>query len=101
MKAAKSRIRSGYDISADDISGISPSSPEGLGGGYEFLVPLLDGDHVTDDTGTGFVHTAPGHGTDDFEIWMTIRPQLTERGIDTSIPFTVDDDGFLTDQAPA
>ena len=31
----------------------------GLAGGYEFTVPLLDGDHVTDDTGTGFVHTAP------------------------------------------
>jgi predicted NAD/FAD-dependent oxidoreductase len=24
-------------------------------------VPLFDGDHVTDDTGTGFVHTAPSH----------------------------------------
>ncbi len=55
---------------------------------------------MTDDTGTGFVHTAPGHGTDDFEIWMTNGRQLTERGIDTSIPFTVDDNGFLTDQAP-
>jgi isoleucyl-tRNA synthetase len=33
-------------------------------------VPLLDGDHVTDDAGTGFVHTAPGHGREDFEIWM-------------------------------
>jgi isoleucyl-tRNA synthetase len=38
--------------------------------GYEFDVPLLSGDHVTDDTGTGFVHTAPGHGVDDYEIWL-------------------------------
>ncbi len=38
--------------------------------GYDFDVPLFDGDHVTDDTGTGFVHTAPGHGRDDFDIWM-------------------------------
>src|SRR5690606_8429746 len=38
-------------------------------GGYDFPVPLLDGDHVTEETGTGFVHTAPGHGADDFEIW--------------------------------
>ncbi|MCU0955575.1 MAG: class I tRNA ligase family protein, partial [Hyphomicrobium sp.] len=37
--------------------------------GYDFDVPLLDGDHVTDDTGTGFVHTAPGHGSDDYIIW--------------------------------
>ena len=27
--------------------------------GYEFKIPLFDGEHVTDDTGTGFVHTAP------------------------------------------
>ncbi len=39
-------------------------------GGYDFDVPLLDGDHVTDDAGTGFVHTAPGHGREDFDIWM-------------------------------
>ncbi len=38
-------------------------------GGYDFKVPLLEGEHVTEDTGTGFVHTAPGHGADDFEIW--------------------------------
>src|SRR6185369_10863181 len=37
--------------------------------GYDFDVPLLAGDHVTDDAGTGFVHTAPGHGREDFEIW--------------------------------
>jgi isoleucyl-tRNA synthetase len=35
---------------------------------YGFDVPLLAGEHVTADTGTGFVHTAPGHGEDDFEI---------------------------------
>src|SRR5262245_1739173 len=29
------------------------------GQGYDFPVPLFAGDHVTDDTGTGFVHTAP------------------------------------------
>ena len=30
------------------------------GHGYDFDVPMLEGDHVTADTGTGFVHTAPG-----------------------------------------
>jgi isoleucyl-tRNA synthetase len=38
------------------------------GQGYDFDVPLLPGSHVTADTGTGFVHTAPGHGEDDFEV---------------------------------
>ncbi|WP_400770031.1 isoleucine--tRNA ligase [Methylosinus sporium] len=68
--------------------------------GYNFDVPLLDGDHVTDDTGTGFVHTAPGHGVDDFNIWLANGQQLTKRGIDTRIPYTVDADGFYTDEAP-
>jgi isoleucyl-tRNA synthetase len=36
---------------------------------YSFVVPLLAGDHVTDEDGTGFVHTAPGHGREDFDIW--------------------------------
>ena len=31
----------------------------GFAGGYDFDVPLLSGDHVTDEAGTGFVHTAP------------------------------------------
>ncbi|MEY4090957.1 MAG: isoleucine-tRNA ligase, partial [Pseudomonadota bacterium] len=67
--------------------------------GYDFQVPLLDGDHVTDDAGTGFVHAAPSHGREDFEIWMASGRMLTERGIDTRIPFTVDDDGFYTKEA--
>ncbi len=69
--------------------------------GYDtFNVPLLDGDHVTDDTGTGFVHTAPGHGADDYIIWMQNQKALHDRGIDTTIPFTVDADGVLTKAAP-
>ncbi len=36
--------------------------------GYE--VPMIDGDHVTDDAGTGFVHTAPSHGADDYECFV-------------------------------
>ena len=68
--------------------------------GYDFPIPLLDGDHVTDDAGTGFVHTAPSHGREDFEIWMANGRQLTERGIDTRIPFTIDDDSIYTKEAP-
>jgi isoleucyl-tRNA synthetase len=65
--------------------------------GYSFPVPLLDGDHVTDDAGTGFVHTAPGHGADDYNIWMQ---QAHMKGVDTTIPFTVDADGYFTRDAP-
>ncbi len=70
--------------------------------GYGFDVPLLDGDHVTDDAGTGFVHTAPGHGREDFDIWTAAATQqmLRSRGIDPAIPYTVDGDGFYTKDAP-
>jgi isoleucyl-tRNA synthetase len=68
--------------------------------GYSFDVPLLAGAHVTDDAGTGFVHTAPGHGSDDFDVWEANLGSLKTRGIDTEIPFTVDADGFFTSEAP-
>ncbi len=58
-------------------------------GAYAFLVPLLAGDHVTDDTGTGFVHTAPGHGVDDYNVWLAHKFPLD------GIPKTVDPDGKL------
>jgi len=35
---------------------------------YDFEVPVILGDHVTTDSGTGAVHTAPGHGQEDFEV---------------------------------
>ncbi len=38
------------------------------GRGYDFAVPLLPGSFVTVDQGTGFVHIAPGHGADDYEL---------------------------------
>ncbi len=72
----------------------------GKAGAYSFDVPLLDGDHVTDDAGTGFVHTAPSHGRDDFEIWVNSRKLLEAKGIDPSIPFPVADDGSYTKDAP-
>jgi len=68
--------------------------------GYDFQVPLLAGDHVTEDVGTGFVHTAPGHGREDFDVWMANAPRLSKLGINTHIPYTVDADGRFTDQAP-
>jgi isoleucyl-tRNA synthetase len=72
----------------------------GLAGGYEFRVPLLEGEHVTDDAGTGFVHTAPGHGREDFEVWTGNARDLASRGINTAIPYTVDENGAFTSQAP-
>ena len=70
------------------------------GRGYDFDVPLLAGEHVTADTGTGFVHTAPGHGREDFEVWTANERLLADRKIDPLIPFAVDGDGYFTKEAP-
>ncbi len=58
------------------LPGMVCTHPLGSGKGYEFHVPLLAGDHVTDDAGTGFVHTAPGHGREDFEVWTANRAAI-------------------------
>ncbi len=104
---AESVFKSAKVESFAKVRAVAPAELKGLTAahplaalGYTFDVPLIDGDHVTDDTGTGFVHTAPGHGRDDFDIWMASGKMLRERGIDTRIPYTVDADGFLTDDAP-
>lgn len=97
-KVVLKRIRS---ISSQELEKIELSHPlKGTGGGYLFAVPLLDGEHVTDEAGTGFVHTAPSHGREDFDIWVASAPMLERRGIDTAIPFPVDDAGFYTRDVP-
>ncbi|MGY4604304.1 isoleucyl-tRNA synthetase [Bradyrhizobium sp. USDA 4474] len=96
--AAFEKVR---DIPGDTMDAIECAHPlKGLAGGYDFIVPLLSGDHVTDDTGTGFVHTAPSHGREDFDVWMANTRELDARGINTAIPYTVDENGAYTDQAP-
>ncbi len=89
------------DVSADALKGMICAHPfRGKLPGYEFDVPLLEGDHVTDDAGTGFVHTAPGHGREDFDLWVANGKYLAEHGINPRIPYTVGPDGGYTDEAP-
>ncbi|MBB5274675.1 isoleucyl-tRNA synthetase [Rhizobium rosettiformans] len=87
------------DVTAAELGAITCAHPL-ASLGYTFAVPMLDGDHVTDDAGTGFVHTAPSHGREDFEAWMANVRALEARGIDVKIPFPVDDAGFYTEDAP-
>ena len=83
------------DVSAENLSGCECDHPlKSFGGGYEFGVPLLAGDHVTDEAGTGFVHTAPSHGADDYIAWVSAF------GTQSDIPHTVDEFGAYTDEAP-
>ncbi len=95
---AYDRVR---DVPARDLADLGCAHPlRGLGGGYDFVVPLLAGEHVSDDAGTGFVHTAPGHGREDFDIWTAGAATLAKHGVNTLIPYTVDGQGFFTEQAP-
>lgn len=95
-----SRVEEFRRLSDVDIATIATCAHPLSGLGYEFRVALLPGDHVTDDAGTGFVHTAPSHGADDFEVWEANIGKLKSMGIKTDIPFTVDGDGTFTNEAP-
>ncbi|MGY6410648.1 MAG: isoleucine--tRNA ligase [Alkalilacustris sp.] len=69
--ARASGFRKLRTVSADDLTGLMLAHPfAGLAdnGEWDYSVPMLPGEHVTDDAGTGFVHTAPSHGDDDYQI---------------------------------
>lgn len=87
------------DVKAEDFSKVTCSHPlEKLG--YTCSVPLIDADYVANNLGTGFVHVAPSHGVDDFDIWNKAKNVLQSCSIDTRIPSPVDDRGFYTKDAP-
>ncbi|MBB4124038.1 isoleucine--tRNA ligase [Martelella radicis] len=96
---AKVKLEMLTHLESDEVASITCAHPLAALG-YNFEVPLLAGNHVTDDAGTGFVHTAPGHGREDFDAWMDRARDLEARGVSPKIPFTVGDDGFYTDEAP-
>ena len=56
--------------------------------GYDFDIPILEGDFLTEDAGTGFVHIAPSHGQDDYELAI-------KNGIVP--PFILNDEGVYLD----
>jgi isoleucyl-tRNA synthetase len=91
MAAAK--VAKFHRIEAVDCEGMVLEHPlAALDSHYGFQVPMLAGDHVTDDAGTGFVHTAPGHGADDYIVWIAHGHR--------EIPETVDPDGAYYDHVP-
>ncbi len=57
---------------------------------YNRVSPVILGDHVTLESGTGLVHTAPGHGEDDFNVGK-------KYGLEVLCP--VDSRGFMTEEA--
>ena len=58
---------------------------------YDRVSPIILGDHVTTDAGTGCVHTAPGHGLEDWEVGMRYN---------LAVLSPLDSKGYWTDQVP-
>ncbi|MFM1650523.1 isoleucine--tRNA ligase [Brevibacillus sp. B_LB10_24] len=73
-------------IKGSELEGVVTSHPF-----YDRESPLLLGEHVTLDAGTGCVHTAPGHGEDDFNVGMKY---------DIGVLCPVDHEGKMTEEAP-
>ena len=62
------------ELSSKDLDDIILSHPfsdlEGSENFWNYSVPLVEAEHVTEETGTGFVHIAPSHGAEDFEVFL-------------------------------
>ena len=73
-------------VKGKDLAGITYTCPVR----QDLKGTVIYGDHVTLDSGTGAVHTAPGHGLDDY---------LVAQKFDVPTLMPVDDNGVLTEQA--
>ncbi|PUB09879.1 isoleucine--tRNA ligase [Yoonia sediminilitoris] len=86
----KARLEEGMfkrasDVPADQLAGLVCAHPlAGADPEWDFDVPLLPGDHVTSDAGTGLVHTAPSHGDDDYAIGVKYGLPMTYNILDDS-----------------
>ena len=78
------------EIAGQSLVGTTCAHPL-RGQGYDFDVKVWGADFVDMEQGTGFVHIAPGHGADDFELGR-------QHGIE--VPQTVGDDGIYDAQVP-
>ncbi|MGB1758618.1 MAG: class I tRNA ligase family protein, partial [Candidatus Puniceispirillaceae bacterium] len=78
-------------VAGHELAGTIAAHPMAADG-YDFEVPLLAGSHVTTEQGTGFVHIAPGHGVEDYEL------AHLKHGI--AVPETVGEDGYILPHLP-
>ncbi len=88
------------DVTANELSALTLAHPfrgiEAAHGEWDFPVPMLPGDHVTDDAGTGFVHTAPSHGDDDYQVYLQFRDTFP----DLRMTYNVEPDGSYRKDLP-
>ena len=91
QKAAKiTEMRQIGSIKGSDFSGTILSHPL-KEVGFDFNVPMLPADFVTLEQGSGFVHIAPGAGSDDFELGLQYGLEVVTN---------VDDSGKFYDHIP-
>ncbi|MEE2774883.1 MAG: isoleucine--tRNA ligase [Pseudomonadota bacterium] len=85
------------DVSFDQLAGMSLIHPfsnaPGSEGFWNYDVPMIDGDHVSDDVGTGFVHTAPSHGAEDYDAFA-------QRGWTDRLTHNVKEDSSFAGEVP-
>ena len=87
----KCRVRSVSKIKdINEIDNIICSHPFSKSG-YSFDVKIFDAEFVSLEQGTGFVHVAPGHGADDYQLGIAN---------DIEVPETVDENGHYFDHVP-
>ncbi|MEL7346318.1 MAG: isoleucine--tRNA ligase, partial [Pseudomonadota bacterium] len=60
---------------------------------WSYVVPLIEADFVTDDSGSGFVHCAPSHGEDDYELFR-------QTGMLDRITHNIGTDGGFAEHVP-
>jgi len=86
------------DVTADELAGLSLKHPlagaEGSNGEWDDLRDFRAADFVTDDEGTGFVHCAPSHGMEEYELYRDLG-MLSE-----VITYNVTDDGSFRKDLP-
>jgi isoleucyl-tRNA synthetase len=86
------------DVPADELAGLSLQHPlagsEGSNGEWDGLRDFRAADFVTDDEGTGFVHCAPSHGMEEFELYRDLGL------LQQVITYNVMDDGSFREDLP-
>src|SRR6056297_2639154 len=86
------------DVTAEELSGLSLKHPlagaEGSQGEWDDLRDFRAADFVTDEEGTGFVHCAPSHGMEEYELYRGLGM------LDQVITYNVMDDGSFREDLP-
>ncbi len=86
------------DVTADELSGVRLTHPlfgaDGSNGEWDDMRDFRAADFVTDTEGTGFVHCAPSHGMEEYELYRDLNM------LDQVITYNVKDDGGFRDDLP-